>query len=87
MTSGETNNMTPREKSLPERVAVLETIVPSIKDSMDGLSKTLNTVNLQVNTLVTNVQTITTERSRWKDPMLYVTAASVLIAGYAVIVK
>lgn len=79
--------MTPHDKSLPERVAILETMLPAVKESMEGLSKTLNTVNLQVNTLVANVQTITTERSRWKDPMLYVTAASVLIAGYAVIAK
>lgn len=80
-----------KSQSLPERVAVLETDMETLKtgmfrlvqiqDRQDGL---LNTVSVSMATLVTKLQTVIDERSRWKDPTIYITALSVMVALYAV---
>ena len=77
--------------NIPERVAVLETIVPTIKESLTTVVKVqehqenlLNSICINIATLAAQVGTIVLERSRWKDPMLYVTAVSVIITAIAV---
>ena len=91
----EQKQMGPSDRpSLPERVAILETMVPAIQISMKEFAATLhdqgallNTIHLQTTRLSQCVETVNTERSRWKDPMLYVSAISVCVAIFAVFHK
>jgi hypothetical protein len=84
--------MTPSDRpTLPERVTILETLMPVVHEKMAHFDKTLgdqgallNTIHLQVSSVAQNLNTVNGERSRWKDPMLYVTAISVLVALFAV---
>lgn len=98
-----TANSNTSKGSIPERVAILETIVPDLKEHLGKLSQevgnfgaSLNTVMLRMGNVDTKLtalvdaankknDTVAVERSRWKDPMLYVSAVSVVVAIWAVV--
>jgi hypothetical protein len=80
-----------RENPLPERVAVLEAVLPTLQAALikfdtrqEHQDSLLNTITVNLSSLKQTVDNISTERSRWKDPMLYVAALSVITAIAAV---
>ena len=80
-----------QNQPLPERVAVMENAVDTLKQSILTIAQVqehqggmLNSICVNMATLTPKLQQVLEERSRWKDPMLYITACSVLVAAYAV---
>ena len=76
---------------LPERVALLEQTVPRLERSVETLlghysnmEKDINTICVSVATMTTKVQSIIDDRTVWKNPQVYISAASVIIALAAV---
>jgi hypothetical protein len=76
--------------SLNERVAVIETEVHGLSSTVDGIKAVqghqeavLNTICVNVATLTTEVKNITMERTVWKNPLIYISFISVVVAGLA----
>lgn len=72
---------------IPERVALLEQSVPRLEHSVEALEghynnmeRDINTICVSVATMSSKVQAIIDERTVWKNPMVYISAASVIIA-------
>jgi hypothetical protein len=78
--------------NLPERVAVLENEFHNLDVNVEGIRNvqghqeaTLNTICVTLATLTTEVKNITMERAVWKNPLIYITFMSVVVAGVALI--
>ena len=85
--------MTPNDKPMNERVAVLETTVEDMRQSMseilkkeDRIAGLLNTICIEMATLRQQVTTIIQERSMWKNPLVWTNLISLGVA-IAVLLK
>jgi len=79
--------MTPSEKPINERVAILETTVEDAKKTMtevlkkeDRIAGLLNTICIEMATLRQQVTTIVQERSIWKNPLVWTNLISLGVA-------
>jgi hypothetical protein len=77
---------------LPERVAVIEADVRSLASCVHDVKTLqghqealLNTICVNVATLTTEVKNITMERTIWKNPLIYISFVSVIVAGIALL--
>lgn len=84
--------MTPsnHSSSIPERVAVIETQVQSVSKAVGDIQtlqnhqeSTLTNISVTLATLTAEVKNITMERTIWKNPLIYISFISVVVAGLA----
>ena len=73
--------------NIPERVAMLEAVLPIVRQTLGEVRSELSGIMSAVEVIKNKVETINLERSRWKDPMLYVTLLAVVVSIYAVLIK
>ena len=79
-------------ETIGERVAVIENSVETLKSGMMYMVQSLEKQNSIMNTICVNMAMLTTklqqvldERSRWKDPMVYISGIAVITAIAAVV--
>lgn len=72
---------------LPERVAVIETELRGLGTALNNMriqqghqEATLNTICINVSSLTSSMNNLMTERTVWKNPLVYISLASVGVA-------
>ena len=84
----------PFHDGLHERVAVLETQVSEVRASIkdmclkeEGIKSMLNTIFVQLATLSQKVDGIVSERTVWKNPMVYISLSAVIVSAVTLYLK
>jgi len=84
--------MTPNDKPITERVAVLEVQVAEMRTAMKDINSRegrmealLNTICVNVATLTQRVDDIVKERSVWKNPLVWTNLISLAVAVVALV--
>jgi len=79
--------MTPNDRPINERVAVLETSVEDMRKVMteilkkeDRVTGLLNTICIEMATLQQKVNTVIQERAVWKNPLVWTNLISLGVA-------